>query len=90
MEFEKVKEQHILQGIEDYKTNGLPKGFGPSSTYDLVHDGESYPPKAIMAYANFHASGKEITGYFKGGIGTDCFKTFEKSGFSVKEKGHFT
>ena len=59
MEFDKVKKEHILQGIEDYKTKGLPKEFGSSSTYDLVHNGESYPPKAIMAYANFHACGKE-------------------------------
>ena len=52
MEFEKVREEHILQGLEDYNTKGLPKEFGPSSTYDLVFKGEKYPPKAIMAYAN--------------------------------------
>ena len=30
---------------------------------------------------------KKITGYFKGGIGTDCFKAFEREGFEVVVKG---
>lgn len=88
MEFEKVREEQILQGIKDYKEKGLPKEFGPSSTYDLVFEGELYPPKAIMAYANFHASGKEITAYFKGGQGTDCFNALEREGFVVVQKAN--
>lgn len=86
MLFEKVNENHILKGIEDYETKGLPDGFGPSSTYDLVYNQKKYPPKAIMAYANFHASGRKIEPYFKGGIGTDCFNTYEANGFSIIKK----
>ena len=86
MKFEKVRKKHILLAIEDYKKKGLPKGFGPSSTYDIVYKEEIYPPKAIMAYANFHAVGKEITAYFKGGQGTDCFNALEREGFKVKLK----
>ena len=86
MEFEKVREEHILKGIKDYLEKGLPKGFGPSSTYDIVYKEESYPPKAIMAYANYHAAEKEIKTYFKGGIGTDCFNALEREGFVVKQK----
>ena len=29
-------------------------------TYDIHYNGITYPPKAIIAYANIHASGKEI------------------------------
>lgn len=86
MEFEKVREEHILQGIKDYEEKGLPKEFGPSSTYDLVFEGKNYPPKAIMAFANFHASGRKIEAYFKGGKGTDCFNAFEREGFDIKLK----
>ena len=88
MKFEKVRKKHILLAIEDYKKKGLPKGFGPSSTYDIVYKEEIYPPKAIMAYANYHASGKEITGYFKGGQGTDCFNVLEQEGFIVQQKSN--
>jgi hypothetical protein len=36
MEFEKVRKEHILKAIKDYQEKGLPKGFGPSSTYDII------------------------------------------------------
>ncbi|MBU3012264.1 EVE domain-containing protein [Polaribacter vadi] len=86
MLFEKVTKEHILQGIKDFEENGLPNGFGPSSTYDLVYNGIHYPPKAIMAYANFYAEGRTIKPYFKGGLNTDCFNAFEKLQFSVIKK----
>ena len=56
MEFEKVRKEHILKAIKDYQEKGLPKGFGPSSTYDMYYKDESYPPKAIMAYANYNVT----------------------------------
>ena len=86
MEFEKVKEEHILKAIKDYQEKGLPKGFGPSSTYDIFYKDESYPPKAIMAYATRHATGKIMKATFKGGAGTDCFKALEREGFVIKFK----
>ncbi|WP_282050226.1 AAA family ATPase [Maribacter aquivivus] len=86
MDFEKVKEEHIIKGIKDFNEKGMPNGFGPSSTYDLVFEGKSYPPKAVMAYANFNAVGRKIESYFKGGLGTDCFNAYERNNFSVVPK----
>tara|TARA_R110002050_G_scaffold204522_4_gene340198 strand:+ start:126841 stop:130008 length:3168 start_codon:yes stop_codon:yes gene_type:complete len=86
MDFDKVTALHIQQAIEDFEENGLPNGFGPSSTYDVLYNGKKYPPKAIMAYANYHAEGRKIERYFKGGEGTDCFKAFEKNGFDIAKK----
>lgn len=86
MLFEKVKKKHILQAIKDYEEKGFPNGFGASSTYDLVYHDTHYPPKAIMAYANFHAEGRTIEPYFKGGLETDCFKAFESNGFMIVKK----
>jgi 5-methylcytosine-specific restriction protein B len=86
MLFEKVIKEHILQGIKDYEEKGLPNGFGPSSTYDLVFEDKKYPPKAIMAYANFYAAGRKIEPYFKGGLDTDCFNAFERNGLKVVKK----
>lgn len=86
MEFDKVTAQHIKQGIKDYEEKGYPDGFGPSSTYDIRFEGKLYPPKAIMAYANYHAAGRTIERYFKGGKDTDCFKAIERNGFEIVEK----
>jgi hypothetical protein len=78
MLFDTVTNEHILQAIKFFKTKGYPNDFGPSSTYDLVFEGRTYPPKAIMVYANYHAAGRTIERYFKGGLGTDCFKAFKR------------
>jgi 5-methylcytosine-specific restriction endonuclease McrBC GTP-binding regulatory subunit McrB len=86
MLFNTVTSTHILQAIKDFEAKGFPNGFGPSSTYDLVYEGKTYPPKAIMAYANHHAEGRKIERYFKGGLGTDCFKAFERNGFDIVKK----
>ena len=86
MLFEKVNKEHIIQGITDYEEKGLPNEFGPSSTYDVIFQDKKYPPKAIMAYANYHAEGRKIERYFKGGLGTDCFNAFERNGFKVIRK----
>ncbi|WP_197505832.1 McrB family protein [Urechidicola croceus] len=86
MLFDQVTKEHIIQGIKDYEEKGLPNDFGPSSTYDLVYNNNKYPPKAIMAYANYHAAGRKIERYFKGGLGTDCFKAFERNNFAVIKK----
>ncbi|OWW25490.1 hypothetical protein B4Q04_07695 [Zobellia sp. OII3] len=86
MNFDLVTKEHIIQGIKDFEEKGFPNGFGPSSTYDLIYEGKAYPPKAVMAYANYHASGRKVERYFKGGVGTDCFKAFERNNFELKEK----
>ena len=86
MLFNQVTEDHILQAIQDFEEKGYPNGFGPSSTYDVLSNNKTYPPKAIMAYANFHAEGRTIERYFKGGLDTDCFNAFKRNGFEVVTK----
>jgi 5-methylcytosine-specific restriction endonuclease McrBC GTP-binding regulatory subunit McrB len=86
MEFEKVNKEHILLGIKDYEEKGLPEGFGPSTMYDLINEGKKYPPKAVMAYANYHAINKPPTNYFYAGPDKDCFKAFVRNGFEVLRK----
>ena len=86
MLFDQVTKEHIILGIKDYREKGLPNGFGPSFTYDLVYEGKAYHPKAVMTYINFHAIDIKIERYFKGSIGTDCFLAFEHNGFDVIPK----
>jgi len=86
MDFDKVKKEHILQGIKDFEEKGIPPGFKNSTTYNLVYKGKIYPPKIVMVYANKHASGRKIEWYFKGGEGTECFEVLRAEGFSIVKK----
>ena len=86
MEFDKVKKEHILQGIRDYRDKGNPKGLSNSKHYDVEIEGQLYSPKPVMAYANFYASGKTPGNYFSGGKGTPCFDAFERIGYRILSK----
>ena len=86
MLFEKVTKEHILQGITDFEEKGMPKGFGPSNTYDVLYNNKRYPPPAIMAYAFFYAEDKHVEPGFRVGKGSECFENFERNGFNVVKK----
>ncbi|WP_242133390.1 AAA family ATPase [Aestuariivivens marinum] len=90
MLFDKVTKEHILQGIKDFKQLGVPSGFGQSSTYDVLFEGNYYPPKAVMAYANHHATGNEIENNFAGGDNTECFDVLKRNGFLIVKKDDIT
>lgn len=86
MIFDKVEQEHVLEAIKDFEKKGLPRGFGPSTTYNLVHERKTYPPKAIMAYARQHATGETIKNDFGGGEESRCFNALIKLGFTILEK----
>jgi len=86
MKFEKVKIEHVNLAIQDFMEKGLPTGFKASAYFDVEIDGELYPPKPIMAYANYHATGEEPTNNFSGGVDTPCFKAFERLGIPIIKK----
>ena len=74
MIFIKVQIEHIKLAIKDFKEKGFPEGFKASAYFDIEIDGELYPPKPIMAYANYHATGEEPTNNFSGGVDTPFSK----------------
>jgi hypothetical protein len=41
MIFDYVEKKHIINSIEDFEEKGTPKGFGPSTSYDLVYEGKT-------------------------------------------------
>ena len=86
MKFDKVKIEHINLALQDFNDQGLPEGFKASAYFDIEIDGELYPPKPIMAYANYHATGEEPTNNFSGGVDTPCFKAFERLGIPIIKK----
>lgn len=86
MKFDLVTKEHIIQGVKDFEDKGFPNGFKQSNTYDVIIKDKPYPPPAIMAYAYFHAEGKNIDPGFRVGQGSECFEVYEKLGFEIKLK----
>ncbi|APY01376.1 MrcB family domain-containing protein [Lacinutrix venerupis] len=86
MLFDKVTLENLKSAIKDYNTKGTPEGFSTSKYYDVKINGKLYPPKPIMAIANFYATGKAISNYFSGGENTPCFKAYERLGVEIVNK----
>ena len=86
MKFNKVILENINLAIKDFNEKGLPDGFGASAYFDVEIEGELYPPKPIMAYANYHATGENPKNNFSGGTDTPCFKAFERLGIPIIKK----
>ena len=76
----------IKQAIAEFTPD--VEGFSPSSTYDLVYEGERYPPKAILGIALRNHTGDPTWDHdsFKGGEKSKCFKVLQKAGFIIDKK----
>jgi len=83
MLFSTVTPENIKSAIKDFNQKGIPEGFNSSKYYDVKIDGILYPPKPIMAIANYYATGRKIENYFAGGINTPCFKAYERLGIEI-------
>jgi hypothetical protein len=59
-------------------------GFAPTTTYQLVEDGRSYPPKAILGVAYEFATGQRLaSGDFEGGK-AGAVKVLGELGFTIQ------
>lgn len=60
-----VTAAQVLRAMQKYGKLGAERffaqhGFAPATTYELVHDGRSYPPKAILGTAYELAAGERL------------------------------
>lgn len=84
--FSGLTARDIRSAIARYRA-GATHPFGDSTRYDLIFDGERYPPKAIFGLAAERVVSRPLTPYdFAGGLGSICFRTLAKLGFSVVPK----
>ena len=82
-----ITKEHLEKAIKEIDRDGIRKGRH-SSTYDLIHNGKSYPPKLIISIANRFANGLELdSNNFNGGKETAAFELLEKKGYKIIEKG---
>lgn len=62
-------------------------GFAPTTTYELIRDGRTYPPKAILGTAFEFATGHRLASAdFEGGK-AGAVKVLGQLGFTVQRKG---
>jgi hypothetical protein len=84
-----VTRAEVLRAIQEYDRLGATEffaehGFAPTTTYQLVEDGRSYPPKAILGVAYEFATGQRLaSGDFEGGK-AGAVKVLGELGFTIQ------
>jgi hypothetical protein len=86
-----VEAKHVTSAIGEYDRLGdhdffARFGFAPTTTYDLLVDGKTYPPKAILGAAYELATGDRLASSdFEGGR-SGAVKVLTGLGFTVQER----
>jgi hypothetical protein len=87
--WDQVARADVLRAIDEYDRLGPARffaqhGFAPATTYKLVLEQRSYPPKAILGTAYEFATGQRLaSGDFEGGK-TGAVRVLGKLGFAVE------
>ena len=89
-----ITKEHLIKAIAEIDKDGVRKGRH-SSTYDLIYNGKTYPPKLVLSIANRYANDSELdSNDFAGGKGTPAFKILKNEGFEIipknKEKDEYS
>src|SRR5580704_18012207 len=91
VDWDPVTSAEVERAIEEYDRLGAADffathGFAPTTTYELVWEERTYPPKAILGTAYEFATGKRLaSGDFEGGK-SGAVRVLGKLGFTVAEK----
>ena len=89
--WDRVTPGDVSRAIEQYDRLGPEQffsehGFAPTTTYELVWDGDRYPPKAILGAAYQFATGQQLgSADFEGGK-TGAVRVLRELGFTVRKK----
>jgi hypothetical protein len=89
--WDQVTHADVVRAIEEYDRLGPERffsehGFAPTTTYDLVWEQRTYPPKAILGTAHELATGRRLaSGDFEGGK-TGAVKILGNLGFDVRPR----
>lgn len=81
-----ISNEHLIQAFSKIDNEGVPND-AESQYYNVIFNGNKYPPKLVVSYANIFANGIELDrNSFTGGKSTPCFKLLEREGFIIEEK----
>ncbi|HEY2551095.1 MAG TPA: hypothetical protein VGI64_11010 [Streptosporangiaceae bacterium] len=87
-----VTDAEVVRAMEEYDRVGQQEffaahGFAPTTTYDLVWQKRTYPPKAILGTAYEFATGRRLaSGDFEGGK-SGAVRVLGDLGFTVRPRG---
>jgi len=83
-----ITRKHVERAIEMID-GGLDHAFGPSVTYDLLYEGNRYPPKAVVGIAAKLATDVELkpSEFHAGESANQANGLLRRLGFSVVGKG---
>jgi hypothetical protein len=90
--WDQVTHGDVVRAIHEYDRLGPEQffsehGYAPTTTYELVWDEHTYPPKAILGTAYEFATGQRLASSdFEGGK-TGAVTVLGKLGFTVQQKG---
>ena len=74
-----IRREHIVAAIHDL-VNGEDHLFGDSTGYDVLYEGQRYPPKAVVGLAAGKLTGKSLGPYdFKGALAPDAFGSSKRT-----------
>ena len=89
-DWDEVSRDDVMRAIQEYDRLGPDRffaqhGFAPTTTYELVLDDRSYPPKALLGTAYEFATGRRLAaGDFEGGK-AGAVRVLGKLGFTVQQ-----
>jgi hypothetical protein len=89
-DWDEVSRDDVMRAIQEYDRLGPDRffaqhGFAPTTTYELVFDDRSYPPKALLGTAYEFATGRRLaSGDFEGGK-AGAVRVLGKLGFTVQQ-----
>jgi hypothetical protein len=89
--WDQVTHADVLRAIQEYDQLGPDRffsehGFAPTTTYELIWNERSYPPKAILGTAYEFATSKRLASRdFEGGK-TGAVKVLGNLGFTIHQR----
>jgi hypothetical protein len=89
-DWDKVSRDDVMHAIQEYDRLGPDQffaqhGFAPTTTYELIWNDRSYPPKALLGTAYEFATGQRLaSGDFEGGK-AGAVRVLGKLGFTVQQ-----
>jgi hypothetical protein len=89
-DWDKVSSDDVMRAIHEYDRLGPDQffaqhGFAPTTTYELIANDRSYPPKALLGTAYEFATGQRLaSGDFEGGK-AGAVRVLGKLGFTVQQ-----
>ena len=89
-DWDEVSRDDVMRAIQEYDRLGPDQffaqhGYAPTTTYELIWNDRSYPPKALLGTAYEFATGRRLaSGDFEGGK-VGAVRVLGKLGFTVQQ-----